>query len=608
MKAPVSARSERRLRFLWQIDADGRFTMHSDAFLELVGHASAARTARSWRELAVELELDPEGRVERAIAARATFSAVALDWPAKDGGRLVVHLSGLPIFGAERSFRGYRGFGVCRDPLPFLERDDRGSVDLETPDLPHELDCADAQLLRVGTRNGVPFRAGTATQKLPALTPNEHSAFREIADVLAANQAGEERSRATLHASNLMPNHDLAALERVGAASANPLTHTPASRGAELTDFPAAQIARLRAILDTAADGVVEIDRAGGIASVNAAAARMFGRRNDNLAGMRLTDLLASESRHAALDYFESVAANEAMGVITGGREVTGRIQGGGSIPLLMIVGRITTDEFCAVFRDLSRWKAAEQELMQAKRRAEDASAAKSEFLAKISHEIRNPLNAIIGFSEVMMTECFGPIGSERYGQYLRDIHASGEHILSLINDLLDLSKIEAGKFDLGFTGVDLNALLQSCVSIMQPQATRQRIVIRSSLFPSLPAVVADARSVRQILLNLLSNSIKFTGPGGQVIVSTALTDRGEAVLRVRDTGVGMSEKEIETALEPFRQLATSPRFGSGGTGLGLPLTKALVEANRATFFIKSAVNAGTLVEITFPVTRVLAE
>jgi signal transduction histidine kinase len=142
----------------------------------------------------------------------------------------------------------------------------------------------------------------------------------------------------------------------------------------------------------------------------------------------------------------------------------------------------------------------------------------------------------------------------------------------------------------------------------MQPQANQSRIIIRSSLSPSLPPVMADARSVRQIVLNLLSNSIKFTGPGGQVIVSTALTERSDAVLRVRDTGVGMTDKEIETAMEPFRQLATSTRWGSGGTGLGLPLTKALAEANRAAFAIKSARDAGTLVEITFPGTRVAAE
>jgi signal transduction histidine kinase len=174
-----------------------------------------------------------------------------------------------------------------------------------------------------------------------------------------------------------------------------------------------------------------------------------------------------------------------------------------------------------------------------------------------------------------MMAERFGPVGSERYREYLKDIHASGGHLLSLINDLLDLSKIEAGRLELTFASVSLNDLTQQCVAIMQPQANRDRIIIRTSLPPSLPQVVADARSVRQIVLNLLSNSIKFTDAGGQVIVSTALNDNGDVALRVRDTGAGMSEKDLATALEPFRQLVTPVSGVSGGTGLGLPLTKA---------------------------------
>jgi signal transduction histidine kinase len=207
-----------------------------------------------------------------------------------------------------------------------------------------------------------------------------------------------------------------------------------------------------------------------------------------------------------------------------------------------------------------------------------------------------------------MMGERFGPIANERYKQYLKDIHESGGHLVSLLNDLLDLSKIEAGKLDLAFGTISLNELTQQCVSLMQPQANQERVIIRTSLPNVLPQIVADARSMRQIVLNLLSNSIKFTGAGGQVIVSTAHTDDGEVVLRVRDTGLGMSEKEIQMAMEPFRQLATSSRWGSGGTGLGLPLTKALAEANHARFSIKSAVNAGTLVEISFPSNRVLAQ
>jgi PAS domain S-box-containing protein len=366
----------------------------------------------------------------------------------------------------------------------------------------------------------------------------------------------------------------------------------------------------LRSILDTATDGVVLIDKDGIILSMNRSAEALFGFESSELHGESFTLLFAPESRRAAVDYLDGLASNGVASVLNDGREVIGRVREGGLIPLFMTVGRVGEDagKFCAVLRDITQWKRAEEELTEAKRLAERANLAKSDFLAKISHEIRTPLNAIIGFSEVMMEERFGPIENERYRDYLRDIHASGGHLISLINDLLDLSKIEAGKLDLAFTSVALNEIVQQCMAIMQPQANRERAIIRSSLAADLPPVVADARSMRQIVLNLVSNSIKFSRPGGQVILSTALTEGGEVVLRVRDTGIGMSETDIATAMEPFRQLATSGRSGSGGTGLGLPLTKALAEANRASFAIRSAVDAGTMVEITFPSTRVLAE
>jgi signal transduction histidine kinase len=236
---------------------------------------------------------------------------------------------------------------------------------------------------------------------------------------------------------------------------------------------------------------------------------------------------------------------------------------------------------------------------------AERANAAKSDFLARVSHEIRTPLNAIIGFAEVMTEERFGPVGSERYKDYLKDILASGRHVLSLVNDLLDLSKIEAGKMDLAFAAVDANAVIGECVSIMQPQANHSRIVMRQALAPVLPPIQADIRALRQILLNLLSNAIKFTPAGGQVIVSTTLSDAGYVLIRVKDTGVGMTEEEVRLALEPFTQIA--PVSDMRGTGLGLPLTKALVEASHASFTIRSRRQEGTLVEIAFPLPEVRA-
>ncbi|HRK24145.1 MAG TPA: PAS domain S-box protein [Beijerinckiaceae bacterium] len=368
-----------------------------------------------------------------------------------------------------------------------------------------------------------------------------------------------------------------------------------------------AELGEAQAMLDTATDGVVSLDDGGRILALNKSAEALFGYDQNELTGERLTLLLAPESHAAALDYLDGLKSGGVASVLNDGREVIGRERKGGRIPLFMTIGRISdTGKFAAVVRDMTAWKRAEAELTEAKRAAERSSALKSDFLAKVSHEIRTPMNAIIGFAEVMRDERLGPIGTERYKDYLNDIHTSGTHVISLVNDLLDLSKIEAGRMELTFASVDLNAIVTSCLGIMQPQANRDRVIMRSQLSAKLPPVVADERSLRQIVLNLLSNASKFTEPGGQVIVSTALTDQGEAVIRVRDTGVGMTEQEIQAALEPFRQLSNAR--GRGGTGLGLPLTKALVEANRASFVINSKVREGTLVEITFPPTRVLAE
>jgi signal transduction histidine kinase len=274
-----------------------------------------------------------------------------------------------------------------------------------------------------------------------------------------------------------------------------------------------------------------------------------------------------------------------------------------------MTIGRLPNDSgFCAVVRDITPWKRAEEELTQARAQAERASSQKTEFLARVSHEIRTPLNAIIGFSELMLDEKFGPIGNDRYKDYLRDINRSGNHVLDLVNDLLDISKIEAGQQEMSYEAVSLNDTLAETVAMMQPQANRERVIIRSSFASRLPDVVADLRSVRQIALNLLSNAIRYTPAGGQVIVSTAYESSGDVVMRVRDTGIGMSQAEMEQALKPFKQINALRRPRGDGTGLGLPLTKAMVEANRARFIINSTPGEGTLVEIIFPSTRVLAD
>jgi PAS domain S-box-containing protein len=370
-----------------------------------------------------------------------------------------------------------------------------------------------------------------------------------------------------------------------------------------------ARIAEMRTIIDTATDGVVLIGRDGNIRSISRPAEALFGFDAEEVNGKPFSSLFAIESQRAARDYLAGLSEHGVASVLNDGREVIGREAQGRFIPLFMTIGRLPGDSgFCAVVRDITQWKRAEEDLTQARAVAERASSQKTDFLARISHEIRTPLNAIIGFSELMVDEKFGPVANDRYRDYLRDINRSGNHVLDLVNDLLDISKIEAGQQDMAYEAVSLNDTLAETVALMQPQANRERVIIRSSFASRLPEVVADLRSVRQIALNILSNAIRYTQAGGQVIVSTAYEISGDVVLRVRDTGIGMTQAEIEQALKPFKQINALKRGRGDGTGLGLPLTKAMVEANRARFTISSTPGEGTLVEVAFPSTRVLAE
>ncbi len=358
----------------------------------------------------------------------------------------------------------------------------------------------------------------------------------------------------------------------------------------------------LQAMLDRASDGAVTLDLAGRILSLNEPAERLFGYHQNEIAGESLLMLLAPQSHPEATARLEALSQGGEAEAVFRPLQVVGRDRGGASIPLALTLARIgpsEAPEFCALVRDLSRERDIERRLIAAREAAEAASAAKTDFLAQVSHEIRTPLHAILGFSEVMLEERFGPIGNERYKDYIKDIHASGGHVMSLADDLLDLSKIEAGKLELAFASVDANSVIRECVSLMQPQAARERVIMRVSLHDRLPRVMVDERSLKQIMLNLMSNAVKFNEPGGQVIVSTAVDGAGQAVIRVRDTGVGMNENEVGLALTPFSQVGKGA--AKGGAGLGLPLTKALVEANKAEFSIKSRREQGTLIEIAFP-------
>jgi signal transduction histidine kinase len=253
----------------------------------------------------------------------------------------------------------------------------------------------------------------------------------------------------------------------------------------------------------------------------------------------------------------------------------------------------------------LRRKEQLQAELTSAIEMAKAASRAKSEFLANTSHELRTPLNAIIGFSEAIKGGMFGPL-SARYRDYAADIHDSGTHLLGLINELLDLAKLEAGQFTLNDETLDIADIVRGSLRQVAPQAERQNIRLSEKIPAGLPYIRADDRRLRQILINLLSNAVKFTADGGDVCVSAHLRD-GNMVLEVSDTGIGMTEGQIATALELFGQIDSKISRRHEGSGLGLPLARQLAELHGGYLTIASRPNQGTTISVVLPEERVVA-
>jgi signal transduction histidine kinase len=698
--AETSLQRRHPLRFVWDMDADGRFTIASDEFLQLIG-GGAALLGRPWRDIAAELELDPADLVAAAVESHETWSGIAVSWPilAPPGSdwhselRLPIELSGLPVFDRDRSFRGYRGFGVCRDlaQINGLGQAPRGKsapAPALSPAVP--LDRAttaapDPALADAGPSSAkvVPFRPAAVEPKpAPSLTPIERRAFRELAQELTSRLRGPHAAAtAEAVAQELAASQDQAlsqdelrqvlsqALNQENNAEfgeeASQDDNQESEHSADETEQPDTQANEAsrsesqeqseeqsqeqsqeqseeqnqeprQAASEPAHDAASEqeLDGVRPVAEQSFAPA-FLDRIPLGILVYRHDELLYANRHFLDLSGYSDVAAIEAAGglnrlfaepgagtvfaesgaaaaaIITESGErlpVEGRMVAvpWNAAPAMALILNKSQSQGASTGASAVPAATATDEL--AEREAQRTAAAKAEFVARISHDIRNPLTAISGFAEAIMSERFGPIGNERYREYIKDLHAAAAHMASMVDDLFDLSKLESGRIDLTFANVNLNELVQQCVGMMQPQANRARIIIRSALTSGLPRVKADERALQQIMLNLLSNAIKFTGPGGQIIVSTVFSDAREAILRVRDTGAGMSEKQIAAALEPFADIDAWAKSGTGETEFGLPLTKALAKANHAQFRIKSAPEAGTLVEIAFPGNRTVVD
>jgi two-component system cell cycle sensor histidine kinase PleC len=242
----------------------------------------------------------------------------------------------------------------------------------------------------------------------------------------------------------------------------------------------------------------------------------------------------------------------------------------------------------------------------EARRRAEEANLAKSRFLATMSHELRTPLNAILGFSEVMKNQLLGPMENATYRDYAADIHNSGQHLLNLINEILDLSRIEAGRYELSEEAVPLAELLEDCKHMMAIRAKKKHITVTETYEADLPKLWADERAVRQVILNLMSNAVKFTPTGGEVQIKAGWTAGGGQYISIRDNGPGIPEEEIPIVMQAFGQGAIAIKSAEDGTGLGLPIVQALVHMHGGKFELRSKLREGTEAIVTFPASRVL--
>jgi signal transduction histidine kinase len=610
---PAAPRRRRHpLRFAWQMDPAGCFILDSDEFTEIIGARTVTALGRPWQELGSDLGLDPTGRIARATATRETWSNITVSWPI-DGGpeRLDVELAGLPAFDRDRNFLGYRGFGVCRD-MERVESLRARRLAMFAPAMAQEPVPPPERAAPI--RNVVPFPGAAAfadakpgaEHKSPTLSAVEQSAFRELSRQLTARLQDGEAKRAVA---------DVRDQPSPAPSGASPATADGRARAAsEFAGRPwmpdeadPAMTADERALLNRLPLGIL-VYRFDELLFANRAFLAMTG----------YTDLGALTGAGGLDALFVEWGAPSGAG--DGGQQLAIATRRGNELPVegrlfaidwnrepafAVVLTKAETNERIGAAETAPRQAEEEaREPRMTRAAAADASPAtpspntaalESAALAKLCHHARTPLTSILGFCDMMLEERFGPIGNDRYRDYVGDVRKSGAQLMSLLTDTADLAEIEAATFRLPPSEVSLNEVVDDCVARMQSKANEARLIVRMSLSPAMPHIIADAAAVRRMAGDLIGHALKTSRPGGQVIVSTGVSEGGDVVLRVRDNSGGSSEKALDAAPQP-----ACPEATWSSAVQTLRLTKALAEANQACFRIARTPDEGSLFELSF--------